>query len=336
MNKLIPLLLAALATAAGAQTQSASYTEHPEAAALVAKLESEHGLDPQWVRDRLAAAERQPDVLEAMRKPAEKTLAWHEYRRIFLKPRRIAGGARFVREHADTFKHAQSRYGVPPAVIAAIIGVETRYGDVTGDDRVLDTLATLGFDYPERADFFRSELGEFLVLAREEGINPDSMKGSYAGAMGLPQFIPSSYRAYAVDFNDNGRRDLSAEPADAIGSVANYLAEHGWQTDRDVILRARTNTGGDDLERSRRKTRYPYRRLAAAGIEAESPQTPAPDTQVGLVELEGTDGPQYWIGLNNFFVITDYNHSPLYAMAVYQLSEAIADKLDGDQGAAAR
>lgn len=327
MNKLILSACLIIASVVGSQATAVSYADDAKAKALIKQLQKKHDMDPAWVRQQLAAAERQPEILEAMRTPPEETLAWHEYREIFLGKQRIQGGADFIRQHADIFQRVEKHYGVPRAIIAAIIGVETLYGQVLGDQRVLDALATLGFDYPPRADFFRSELGQFLVLARHENINPQRVKGSYAGAMGLPQFIPSSYRAYAVDFNSNGQRDLWDEPADIIGSVGHYLAKNGWERGEPIIFRSQAESVAKHLEFSRRSTRYKYRDLVLAGIKATSQQELTPETDVGLVKLEGKQGPQYWIGLKNFFVITDYNHSKLYAMAVYQLSQAIKEQL---------
>lgn len=309
--------------AAGGAAAHTEYSERPEARAIIERLERDHGFDPERIRSLLAEAERQPRILEAMRRPAEKVLPWHRYRRIFLGDRRIADGGAFMREHRALLERAEKEYGVSAEIIAAIIGVETLYGANVGNNRVLDALATLGFDYPERSRFFLGELEQFFVLCHDEGIDCAKAKGSYAGAMGWPQFIASSYRAYAVDFDGDGKRDLWDSPADIIGSVANYLAKHGWRAGEPVALPL---DGGDpgDLERSRRETRYRYRDLVAAGLTAESTLL-SPDTEVGLVELEGENGPEFWAGLNNFFVITSYNHSRLYAMAVYQLSRAIED-----------
>lgn len=328
MKQLIALALLATAAVTTAQAAEASYAQGPKAEAFIDKLQAKYGLDPDWVRQQLAAAERQPEILEAMRTPPEETLAWYEYKDIFLDPPRIKGGAAFIRKHAEIFQRVAKHFGVPRSIIAAIIGVETLYGEVMGDDRVLDALATLGFDYPPRSEFFLSELGQFLVLARKEGLNPQKVMGSYAGAMGMPQFIASSYRAYAVDFNDNGQRDLWHEPADIIGSVANYLAENGWQRSKPIVVPAQTDSVPERIELSTRETHYTYEELVEAGIKAKPPHSLSPDTQVGLVALEAKNGTQYWIARQNFFVITDYNHSTLYAMAVYQLSQAIADKLD--------
>lgn len=316
-------LCIALCLAAAGTAHAAEYAERPEARAMIDRLERKHGLAPERIRALLAGAEHQSRILEAMHRPAEKVLPWHRYRRIFLGDKRIAGGAAFMREHRKLLERAEKEYGVSAEVITAIIGVETLYGANVGNDRVIDALATLGFDYPERARFFLGELEEFFILCHNEGVDCAQAKGSYAGAMGWPQFIASSYRAYAVDFDGDGKRDLWHSPADVIGSVANYLAEHGWRAGEAVA----TPLNGDDpggLERSRRETRYRYRDLMAAGLTAEGAIL-APDTKVGLVELEGLDGPEFWAGLNNFFVITSYNHSRLYAMAVYQLSRAIED-----------
>lgn len=337
---ILTMLLAASLTAWTAQAganapdpaKAAGYAERPEAQALIEHLQAEYGLKPGWVRAQLAAARFQPDIVAAMRRPAERVLEWHEYREIFIQPARIAGGIAFVQENRALFERAEERFGVPPAIIAAIIGVETRYGEVLGNDRVLDALATLGFDYPERADFFRAELGHFLVLAREEDIDVRSAIGSYAGAMGLPQFIPSSYRAYAVDFDDDGQRDLWHSRADVIGSVANYLAVHGWQAGAPVAELAATDGAPQGLEPSNRKTRYAYRELVANGVRTVG-AAPPPDTRVGLVKLMAADGPEYWVGFNNFFVITSYNHSRLYAMAVHQLAAAIAAGLKSETAA---
>lgn len=322
----IALCLAATGVAAHAQ-----YSERPEALAMIERLERDHGFAPERIRALLAEAEQKPRILEAMRRPAEKVLPWHRYRRIFLGDKRIAGGAAFMREHRALLDRAEREYGVSAEVITAIIGVETLYGANVGNDRVLDALATLGFDYPERARFFLGELEEFFILCHDEGVDCASAKGSYAGAMGWPQFIASSYRAYAVDFDGDGKRDLWGSPADVIGSVANYLAKHGWRAGEAVALPLDGGEPGD-LERSRRETRYRYRDLVAEGLTVENSLL-APDTEVGLVELEGENGPEFWAGLNNFFVITSYNHSRLYAMAVYQLSRAITEAA-GDEVAA--
>lgn len=325
MTRSLLLLVLALASAPVIATAATgNYAERPEGKALLERLEKADGVDIDAARALLEDAKYQPKIVATMRKPAERTLTWADYRPIFLQPERARKGAAYIEEHRELFGRAVAKYGVPANIIAAIIGVETKYGAFLGRDRVLDALATLGFDYPERADYFIKELENFVVLCVEEDLACDREIGSYAGAMGLPQFMPSSYRAYAVDGNDNGKRDLWEEPADIIYSVANYLAEHGWARDEPVALPAwiGSDKNLDKIERSKRKPAYRWDALDQLGVRVDDP--PADDAQVGLLQFEGAQGTEYWLGLNNFFVITTYNHSPLYAMAVYQLGQEIA------------
>ena len=299
------------------------YARRPAGEALLQRLHEDDGVDIKTARALLADARYQPDIIAKMRKPAEKTLTWARYRPIFVQSERARQGATYIRAHQAIFDRVQQQYGVSANIIAAIIGVETRYGGFIGRDRVLDALATLAFDYPERSTFFTQELGAFIQLCLNEKLNCRKDIGSYAGAMGLPQFMPSSYAAYAVDGNHDGRRDLWAEPADIIASVANYLAEHGWQRDARVALPAdlaRHNAVGYALATDR-TTAYRWDALHKLGIDVAQP--PAADTQVGLLDLAGPHGPEYWVALHNFYVITTYNRSPLYAMAVYQLGQII-------------
>lgn len=316
-------LLTVVAGACAASPSGHQYARNPAGQALLQHLDS-IGVDVDRARALLADAVYQPKIVEAMRSPAEFTLTWKEYRPIFLGKKRIQGGVDFIREHQSIFNAVEQTYGVPPHVIAAIIGVETRYGDVIGDDRVLDALATLAFDYPPRSAFFTEELGHFIQLCVEENLNCRHEVGSYAGAMGWPQFIPSSYRAYAVDFNHNGSRDLWNEPGDIIASVANYLNENGWRTGERVALPASIADTDNltDMRRSHTDAHYKWADLKRAGVQLGHP--PAPSTPVGILQYEGAHGTEYWVGLPNFFVITTYNHSSLYAMAVHQLSREIA------------
>src|SRR5699024_10566895 len=265
-----------------------------------------------------------PAIIDAMRRPAESTLTWKQYRPIFLDNKRIVRGAAFIERYQSIFDDVERQYGVPAHVIAAIIGVETRYGRITGKYRVLDALATLAFDYIPRAEFFTSELTHFVRLCLEENLDCRTERGSYAGAMGWPQFMPSSYRNYAVDFNDNGSRDLWNEPGDIIASVANYLARNGWRDGERVALPATVSDGAAlaAVPRSRISAKTDWEALRAAGIHID--HAPSAATAAGLLEYAGAEGTEYWVGLPNFFVITTYNHSPLYAMAVHQLSQAIA------------
>lgn len=291
------------------------------------EMAQEHGFDEGRVFATLSGAEYQQDIIDAITSPAE-ALPWHRYRPIFVTDARIEEGRTFWAEHEATLNQAQRRYGVPPQVIVAIIGVESRYGRHRGRYRVLDALRTLAFDYPPRGDFFRRELKEFFLLAREEDIDVSERLGSYAGAMGLPQFISSSYRAYAVDLNGNGRRDLWDEIPDVVGSVANYFDRHGWQPGAPVVDRVSVSgTAWRSLLNDDLKPRSTVAELRRAGVAV--PDGVAADRSARLLELEGEDGPEYYAAYRNFYVITRYNHSPLYAMAVHQLAEAMAARQEG-------
>jgi membrane-bound lytic murein transglycosylase B len=313
----------ALFTVLLAMPVAADYDTHAAADAFVAKMVDEHAFAPEDVRSLLAAAERQQSILDAIARPAEKTKPWYEYREIFLNDRREREGVEFLRAHRGTLARAQARTGVPAEIIVAILGVETYYGRVAGSYRVLDALSTLAFDYPPRSSFFSGELENFLLLTREQGLNPVELKGSYAGAMGYGQFMPSSYRAYAVDFDEDGVADIWNNPEDAIGSVANYLARHGWRAGEPIVSPATLR--GDpspEIFDGKLKPRRSVGELAAAGVVAEQPLDPeAPAT---AIRFEVRDGHEHWVGLHNLYVITRYNHSAMYAMSVYQLSQRLA------------
>lgn len=300
---------------------SAQYDRHLDAAPFITYMHRVHGFELAEVRALLAEARRQPRIIELMEAPAEG-LPWFEYRKIFLTPERIQGGIDFMSEHQTLLAQAEAAFCVPAPIIVAIIGVETFYGRITGSHRVLDALATLGFDYPPRGHFFLEELEHYLLLAREEGFDPTEPIGSYAGAMGIAQFIPSSYRRYAVDFSGDGRRDLFSSPADAIGSIGNYLKEHGWRAGEGIATPAEVNNAAA-ITRSRLTPVYRAQELLEAGVVMQ--HAPPFDAPVGLLEFETETGPEYWVGKHNFFVITTYNRSPLYAMAVFQLAEALRE-----------
>jgi membrane-bound lytic murein transglycosylase B len=236
----------------------------------------------------------------------------------------------FWQEHADTLKRAEETYGVPAEIIVAIIGVETRYGRIMGRYRVLDALATLGFDYPRRADFFRGQLIEFMQMTREESLEPESLVGSYAGAMGYGQFIPSSFRHYAVDFDGDGKRNIWSNKVDAIGSVANYFKEHGWQAGEPVRSNVVMNNPADPAWlNAGLKPEVTLAEWEERGISTR--RDLAPEQVATLMELTMEDGQHYWFGLHNFYVITRYNHSHLYAMAVYELSQAIREARESQE-----
>jgi membrane-bound lytic murein transglycosylase B len=314
----LALLAALLVGAAGAQAALDA-----DERAFVDEMVREHGYDRAELTGLLEDAQFQEGIIALISKPAESK-PWYEYRAIMLTPERIEQGVEFWKRNAETLRRAEAEYGVPPEVVTAILGVETRYGRNTGRHRVLDALVTLAFGYPKRAPFFRKELVQFLLMVREEGLDARELNGSYAGAMGRAQFMPSSFRAFAVDFDGDGRRDLWASDADAIGSIANYFVRNGWRPGEQVVLPA----AGVD-ERHRRfldagvKPSFTLGDLAAAGVRVSAGGLPA-DTPASLFDLDEEDGPAYWAGLQNFYAITRYNRSELYAMAVYELSREIA------------
>lgn len=290
--------------------------------AFIADMVVRHGFDQNELKTLLGSARLQPSILKAISVPVS-SVPWHEYRPRFINPKRIAGGEAFCNQHAATLNRAREVTGVPEKIVAGIIGVETLYGTRTGQYRVLDALTTLAFNYPRRADFFKGELENYLLLMREQGSDLINLKGSYAGAIGIPQFMPGSYRQYAVDFDDDGKKDLSHSPTDAIGSVARYLQAHGWVTGQEAVIRVRVEGDG-------------YKQVLEAGIKPsltvselkERGITPlqavTDDQPAALFMLETNTGPEYWLGLGNFYVITRYNRSVYYAMSVLQL----ADELD--------
>jgi membrane-bound lytic murein transglycosylase B len=312
---------------------AADYSQHPEVPAFIERMVKEHGFDAKYLREQLAQAEKKQPILDAIARPAEKTKPWYEYRKIFLDQARIDQGVEFWRENAATLKDVSERYGVDQSIIVAIIGVETRYGRHMGSYRVIDALATLGFDYPPRATFFRGQLEQLFLLAREQKQDPLSLKGSYAGAMGFGQFIPSSYRHYARDHDGDGIADIWNNKQDAIASVANYFKAHGWQTGQPVFTRAKVTGKVDDgMVNSTVRPSLTVAQLGKKGIQPVSTVDAA--RPAALLSYEQEAGPEYWLGFNNFYVITRYNRSQLYAMAAWQLSEAIKEAKKAQDGAA--
>ena len=314
--------LAAGIVALAAGSAWANYGERPEVQAFVDRLVAEHGFERPWLADLFATTRRNDDVLARISRPAERALAWHEYRRIFITDKRIAGGADFWREHEHTLAAAEAAFGVAPAIVVAIIGVETFYGRYRGSFPVLQALTTLAFDYPRRGEFFLGQLEELLLLSREEGMDPRGFKGSYAGAMGFGQFIPSSYRNFAVDFDGDGKRDIWRNEVDAIGSVANYFAAHGWRGTAPVALQVQAAGDARGLANAGLDLKHTVGELRQRGV-AGAAEVP-PDAPAALYRMENADGEEFWLALHDFHVITRYNRSAMYALAVLQLSEAVA------------
>ena len=297
-----------------------SFLHRTDVQDYIREISTAHDLDQNRLAGLFADATLQQSVIDRISKPAERVLKWHEYRKIFLTERRIREGREFMRQHQATLARATSSYGVPADLITAIIGVETFYGRLTGKDYALPALATLAFAYPPRASFFRKELTEFLLLSDEEGLDAATLKGSYAAAMGMPQFISSSYRAYAVDFDGDGKRDLWTSVEDVIGSVANYLARHGWREGEAIAERVYPETAAwQALVTKGLKPGLDKNQLVTAGIPPRLSST----GKYSLYTLEQSRVTEAWVGHHNFYVITRYNHSRLYAMAVMQLADSI-------------
>lgn len=316
------------ALAAGSACASPAFAQVPPAPdadqrAFAADVAKSGGPSEDEVLATLAGAKRQQSILDAIARPAEGTKAWKDYRPIFLTDKRISDGVAFYRSNRELLDRIATEYGVPSEVIVAIIGVETSYGRNTGKYRVLDALSTLAFGYPPRAPFFRGELKQLFLLGDKHLAYPiDELKGSYAGAMGWGQFMPTSIAKWARDEDGDGRIDLWGSMPDISASVANYFTEHGWQTGQPVAVRAQPATDAREISPANSEPVYPLQQMEAWGyaplerIDAQTPST--------LLRLEGDNGPEYWLTFKNFYVITRYNRSPLYSMAVWQLAQAIA------------
>lgn len=303
------------------------FANNPNAQQFIDKMVNKHGFDRQQLQEILSQAKRLDSVLRLMDNQAPTTSvkppsgpngAWLRYCKKFITPDNVQNGVVFWNQYEDALNRAWQVYGVPPEIIVGIIGVETRWGRVMGKTRILDALATLSFNYPRRAEYFSGELETFLLMARDEQDDPLNLKGSFAGAMGYGQFMPSSYKQYAVDFSGDGHINLW-DPVDTIGSVANYFKAHGWVKGDQVAVMANGQAPGLP---NGFKTKYSISQLAAAGL---TPQQPLGNhQQASLLRLDVGTGYQYWYGLPNFYTITRYNHSTHYAMAVWQLGQAVA------------
>jgi membrane-bound lytic murein transglycosylase B len=300
--------------------------KRPEVKEFIAHMADTYGFKKRALRKLLKSADSQPAILDAMAKPAEKAKLWYEYRPIFINERRIREGTEFWTAHRQALDEASIKTGVAPEYLAAILGVETYYGRLTGTYRVLDALVTLSFDYPPREKFFRDELEQFLLLTRDAHLDPKTLRGSYAGAMGAPQFMPSNYRRFAVDADANGRIDLWNDWPDVCASVGNYLKEHGWSAGEPVLTEATVPPEkAGDLDGRKLALSETVASLEAKGVSFDAAL--APDAPAILIAADEADGVHWRVGYNNFFVITRYNHSALYAMAVYELATAVKQRM---------
>jgi membrane-bound lytic murein transglycosylase B len=323
---ILRLVLFAWCLVAPGMSQAVSVADHPYLNDMVDRLVEEHGMDRDELVELFEQVELRPQVVEAIQRPAER-LPWHRYRSFFLNPTQIANGVEFWGRHREVLARAERETGVPAEIIVAVIGIETRYGATLGSHPVLESLTTLTLQYPRRQAFFGEQLEHFLLLTREEGMDPFSIKGSYAGAIGIPQFMPSSYREYAVDFSGDGRADLINQPEDAIGSVANYLSRFKWRAGAPVAVEISPAKPPEDGTTNQRQPNTTVGELRAQGVvlgvDADS------DAKAGVVSLDGEDGTLYRAVFDNFYVIMRYNPSVLYATAVHELSMAVKQAYDG-------
>ena len=320
--KKILLFTACLFLALQAPAESPSYADRPEVQEFIRDVSSRHGFAEGELLQLFSKVHRTEPILEAIQPPPPKARSWEEYRANFVNSRRIAAGEGFWKTHRRALARAERRYGVPAEYIVAIIGVETFYGRNAGRWRVVDALTTLAFDYPARSAYFRSELEQYLLLSRDTGADVFSVRGSYAGAIGIPQFMPSSTRRFAVDFDGSGAVDLRGSPADAIGSVANFLKEHGWESGEEVLFEAKlTGEAWRRLADGTVDPKHSLDELRKAGVQFDAPEKPA---RAALVELETPERPsEYRVGLRNFYVLTRYNRSAFYASVVHDLAQAL-------------
>ncbi|WP_419418859.1 lytic murein transglycosylase B [Legionella sp. D16C41] len=302
-----------------------AFVKRPEVQKFIDFMVKTHHFDKQYVAQVMNEVKIQPQIIDSMEKPYEKK-PWDTYKQLFLTQQRIDGGIEFWQANQQALNQAEKKYQVPASVIVAIIGVETLYGKHQGNYRVLDALATLAFNYPKRSAFFTKELTEYLLLCREHNVVPTQYFGSYAGAMGKPQFMPSSYRYYAADFSNNPKKDLMNDDNAVIASVANYFHKHGWKLKQVVAQPARlTNDQIKGINTNYKQAVYAPKQLRAAGIQPLI-KLKEPPPKAGLIALDTAKGAEYWLTYPNFYVITRYNNSPQYALAVYLLAQELQHK----------
>jgi membrane-bound lytic murein transglycosylase B len=337
LSFLLAPLLGAVALAEPAKNPpalGASFDLHrPEIVAFINEVTQREGLKRKEVQRLLKEARPQPKIIDIMNRPIEKVAPWYEYREHFVNPERVSDGAQFWADHRESLERVAETYQVPPEYVVAILGVETRYGRVTGHYRVLDALATLAFDYPPRHTYFAGELAQFMVLAKQKQLDPLTTTGSYAGAMGAPQFMPSAYRRYAVAAGNDERRDLWSDWDDILASVANYLHENGWKAGQPVLAETRIDPAATfHVEPHGLELNETVDTLGAHGVTVDA-DVPA-DTPAVLILAEQPDGPSYRVGFHNFYVLTRYNTSARYAMAVHDLAQAISQRVHAATAAA--
>jgi len=315
------LVFAAFALTLALAAPGAAPALRSEIEVFIEEMSRKHGFEPAPLRRVFQQVQTRPSILRAMYTPGTAR-PWFEYRKRIVEPVRIEHGVRFWMENTAALERASREFGVPVELIVATIGVETLYGRNMGNFKILDALSTLAFEYPPRAEFFRGELEEYLLLARESGFDALSTRGSYAGAIGIPQFLPSSYRKYAIDFDGDGRRDLIGSTADAIGSIANYYRSFGWHTGAPVIVSAEAGDAElGPLLAAGIRPHTQLKELKSRGLVVQEPVDDSAEATLFFLQTEA--GPKLLLGLNNFYVITRYNRSINYAMAVHELAVAI-------------
>lgn len=299
----------------------ASTADRDDVRDFIEEMSKKHGFNSNELESLFQNVRFSDSIIKAISRPAE-SLPWYKYKPIFLQSARINSGVRFWRENRQHLQQVEEQYGVPPELIVAVIGVETRYGRTKGNYKVINSLSTLAFDYPKRSKFFRGELEQYLLLTREQGFDPMALEGSYAGAMGIPQFVSSSYRSYAVDFNKDGVIDIWDSPEDAIGSVGNYFKQHGWKAGDLIAVPAEVE--GEKYKMIVTNDLKPLHTTdEITGYDIRIAEELSPGKKAKLLVLENRNNNEFWLGFENFYVITRYNHSMLYAMAVFQLAGEI-------------
>ncbi len=308
---------------------AASLSSREDVNQFINEMVSEYKMDKGSLKTLFDKTEIRQDIVDLMSRPAERIKPWYEYKKIFLTESRLKKGVAFWQENKDALAYAKKVYGVPEEIVVAIIGVETFYGRIAGRHRVIDALSTLAFDYPKRSKFFRKELKHYLILCQEQKIDPLSLKGSYAGAMGYGQFMPSSYQHYAVDFDGQGKKDIWNNTTDAIGSVANYFKQHGWKLGKPVVVSAVVDDTKhpklDEINNRKLKPKITLKEFSEKGYQSAM-SAKFPNMKAAVFMLEEKTGPTYWLAFNNFYAISRYNHSHMYSMVVNLLSQQIKEK----------